>query len=138
MARKIGSDSLALFASPSYLRRRGRPKTLADLAHRVDQGLLIDGGNNELAFYIADLAPTSAHLPLAWIMGYDVEPLVTLETKRRILKRAVDESWHVIFEHDAFTAWSQIENDGKTYKLSDFKGKQGVVLAWFPKAFTGG
>jgi peroxiredoxin Q/BCP len=29
-------------------------------------------------------------------------------------------------------------SDGKTYKLADFKGKQGVVLAWFPKAFTGG
>jgi peroxiredoxin Q/BCP len=29
-------------------------------------------------------------------------------------------------------------SDGKTYKLSDFKGKQGVVIAWFPKAFTGG
>jgi thioredoxin-dependent peroxiredoxin len=28
--------------------------------------------------------------------------------------------------------------DGKTYKLSDFKGKQAVVLAWFPKAFTSG
>ena len=81
------------------------------------QGLLIDGGDNELAFYIADLAPTAAHLPLAWIMGYDVEPLVTLETKRRILKRAVDENWHVIFEHDPFVAWSQIENDRKTYKL---------------------
>ncbi len=29
-------------------------------------------------------------------------------------------------------------SDGKTYTLSDFKGKQAVVLAWFPKAFTGG
>ena len=29
-------------------------------------------------------------------------------------------------------------SDGKTYRLSDFKGKQAVVLAWFPKAFTGG
>lgn len=29
-------------------------------------------------------------------------------------------------------------SDGKTYKLSDFEGKQAVVLAWFPKAFTGG
>jgi thioredoxin-dependent peroxiredoxin len=29
-------------------------------------------------------------------------------------------------------------SDGKTYKLSDFRGKQAVVLAWFPKAFTGG
>jgi glyoxylase-like metal-dependent hydrolase (beta-lactamase superfamily II) len=80
------------------------------------QGLLLDGGDNELAFYIADLTPTVAHLPLPWIMGYDVEPLVTLETKRRILKRAVDENWLVIFEHDPFTAWCRIENDGKTYK----------------------
>ena len=29
-------------------------------------------------------------------------------------------------------------SDGKTYKLSDFKGKQAVVIGWFPKAFTGG
>ena len=80
------------------------------------QGLLIES-NGELAFYIADLAPTAAHLPLPWIMGYDVEPLVTLETKRRILKRAVDEKWLVVFEHDAKTAWSRLANDGKTYGL---------------------
>ena len=29
-------------------------------------------------------------------------------------------------------------SDGKTYRLSDFRGKRAVVLAWFPKAFTGG
>jgi peroxiredoxin Q/BCP len=29
-------------------------------------------------------------------------------------------------------------SDGKTHRLSDYKGKQAVVLAWFPKAFTGG
>ncbi len=29
-------------------------------------------------------------------------------------------------------------SDGKTYKLADFKGQQAVVIAWFPKAFTGG
>lgn len=29
-------------------------------------------------------------------------------------------------------------SDGKTYRLSDFRGKQPVVIAWFPKAFTGG
>ena len=45
------------------------------------QGLLIES-DGERAFYIADLVPTVAHLPLPWIMGYDVEPLVTLETKR--------------------------------------------------------
>ncbi len=81
------------------------------------QGLLIES-NGELAFYIADLAPTAAHLPLAWIMGYDVEPLVTLETKRRILKRAVDERWLVVFEHDPKNAWSRLGYDGRTYGLA--------------------
>jgi glyoxylase-like metal-dependent hydrolase (beta-lactamase superfamily II) len=80
------------------------------------QGLLIESAG-ERAFYIADLSPTAAHLPLPWIMGYDVEPLVTLETKRRILARAVDEDWLLIFEHDAKTAWSKIANDGKGYGL---------------------
>ncbi len=34
--------------------------------------------------------------------------------------------------------WTLQGSDGKSYRLSDFKGKQAVVLAWFPKAFTGG
>jgi glyoxylase-like metal-dependent hydrolase (beta-lactamase superfamily II) len=80
------------------------------------QGLLIES-DGEKAFFIADLAPTVAHLPLAWIMGYDVEPLVTLETKRRVLRRAVDEDWLVVFEHDASTAWSRIEHDGKAFRV---------------------
>jgi peroxiredoxin len=39
---------------------------------------------------------------------------------------------------DPAPAFSLHGSDGKTYKLSDFKGKNAVVLAWFPKAFTGG
>ena len=39
---------------------------------------------------------------------------------------------------DAAPNFSLAGSDGKTYKLSDYKGKQAVVIAWFPKAFTGG
>jgi glyoxylase-like metal-dependent hydrolase (beta-lactamase superfamily II) len=81
------------------------------------QGILFES-DGEKAFYIADLVPTTAHLPLPWIMGYDVEPLVTLETKRRILKRAVVEEWVVVFEHDASTAWSRLVHDGKAYAMA--------------------
>ena len=82
------------------------------------QSILIESAG-ERAFYLGDLVPTHAHLPLPWIMGYDVEPLVTLETKRRILKQAVDENWLVIFEHDASVGWGRIEHDGKVYRLKD-------------------
>lgn len=80
------------------------------------QSVLIESGG-ERAFYLGDLVPTHAHLPLPWIMGYDVEPLVTLETKRRILKQALDEQWLLIFEHDATVAWGRVEHDGKAYRL---------------------
>jgi glyoxylase-like metal-dependent hydrolase (beta-lactamase superfamily II) len=78
------------------------------------QGILIESGG-ERAFYLADLVPTTAHLLLPWIMGYDLEPLVTLETKRRILERAMKEQWLVIFEHAATNAWGRVGHDGKSY-----------------------
>ena len=69
------------------------------------------------AFYPADLSPTASHIPLPWIMGYDVEPLRTLETKRVTWKRAVDEDWLLIFEHDAFVTSGRVVRDGKGYSL---------------------
>ena len=85
------------------------------------QSVLIESAGDR-AFYLGDLVPTHAHLPLPWIMGYDVEPLVTLETKRRILKQALDEHWLVIFEHDASVAWGHVEHDGKAYRLAADSG----------------
>ena len=78
------------------------------------QSVKIDGGS-EIACFLGDVCPTSAHLPLPWIMGYDVEPLVTLESKRALLKRAEAEKWLLIFEHDASVAWSRVKHDGKGY-----------------------
>lgn len=80
------------------------------------QSVLIDSAG-ERALFLADMCPTSAHLPLPWIMGYDVEPLVTLETKRRIFRQAEEEGWLLIFEHDATVPWGRIEHDGKGYRL---------------------
>jgi glyoxylase-like metal-dependent hydrolase (beta-lactamase superfamily II) len=70
------------------------------------QSLLLESAG-ERAVYLGDLIPTTAHLPLPWIMGYDVEPLVTLETKRRILTRARAEDWLLVFEHDAATGFAK-------------------------------
>ena len=58
-----------------------------------------------------------ASLPLPWIMGYDVEPLVTLETKRAMLGKAAREGWLVIFEHDAKVVSGRVVLDGKAYAL---------------------
>jgi glyoxylase-like metal-dependent hydrolase (beta-lactamase superfamily II) len=71
----------------------------------------------ETAIFLGDLVPTHAHLPLPWIMGYDVEPLVTLESKRGLLKRVEQGEWTVIFEHDAVVPWGRVQFDGKAYSL---------------------
>jgi glyoxylase-like metal-dependent hydrolase (beta-lactamase superfamily II) len=68
------------------------------------QSILVTLGERRL-LYLADLVPTRAHLPLPWIMGYDVEPLVTLESKRTWIGRAAREGWLLGFEHDPEIAW---------------------------------
>jgi glyoxylase-like metal-dependent hydrolase (beta-lactamase superfamily II) len=72
------------------------------------QSVLIESAGARACF-LADVIPTAAHLPLAWIMGYDVEPLVTLETKRWLLERARREEWLLVFEHDPSTAWGRLD-----------------------------
>lgn len=63
------------------------------------QSVLVRDGGETLCF-LGDLIPTIHHLPLPWIMGYDVEPLRTLESKRALLAEAGREGWLLAFEHD--------------------------------------
>jgi glyoxylase-like metal-dependent hydrolase (beta-lactamase superfamily II) len=63
------------------------------------QTLRLDRGGKTL-YGFADLIPTTAHLPLPWIMGYDLYPVETLEAKRSLLKQAIDEERICLFYHD--------------------------------------
>jgi glyoxylase-like metal-dependent hydrolase (beta-lactamase superfamily II) len=60
---------------------------------------LIQVGNRKV-LYMADLLPSPVHVPVAWVMAYDTRPLLTLDEKAVILKRAADEEWVLFFEHD--------------------------------------
>ncbi len=82
--------------------------------HNADiQAVVLTGGGKTLAF-VADLLPTRHHIPLPWIMAYDLYPLQTLETKRQWLPRMVKENWIVVFGHDPDVATATLyEHDGK-------------------------
>lgn len=76
------------------------------------QSVIVTSGGERLCF-LADVCPTAAHVPLPWVMGYDVEPLVTLETKRALWAEAVADGWTLMFEHDAERAFGRVVADGK-------------------------
>lgn len=71
--------------------------------------------NGKHACYISDLIPTTAHIDIAWGMGFDLFPLETIASKKKFYQRAIPENWLVIFTHDPKMPWARIESaaDGK-------------------------
>lgn len=67
----------------------------------------LDSGG-EHACYISDLIPTSAHLDVTWVMGYDLFPLTCIEQRKRFYARAIPERWLVLFTHDHQTPMGYI------------------------------
>ena len=84
---------------------------------------LIKDGNNTV-FYAADIFPMAAHVPLAWVMAYDLNPVQTIKEKRSLLPTMVDKNWTVFFEHDPLRQAGKVTMDGKHYRL-----KESVIIS---------
>ena len=69
--------------------------------------------NGKEVVFMADLLPTAGHIPLPYIMGYDVRPLTTLEEKRSFLNLAVKEEYCLFMEHDAHNQIITLKNTEK-------------------------
>jgi glyoxylase-like metal-dependent hydrolase (beta-lactamase superfamily II) len=64
-----------------------------------------------VACYISDLIPTSAHIDIAWGMGFDLYPLQTIESKKQYYAKAIPEKWLTVFTHGADVPWAYVEKD---------------------------
>ncbi len=60
------------------------------------------------AVFIGDLIPTTAHVPEAWIMGYDLYPVDTLVHKKQLLQTAEERAALLLFEHDPRVAAARV------------------------------
>ncbi len=79
----------------------------------------------KVAFFLGDLIPTVSHLPLPYLMGYDLYPVQTLETKRWILHRAFEEDWLLVFEHDPKVQIGYVRKDAEgKYYLKALRGER--------------
>jgi glyoxylase-like metal-dependent hydrolase (beta-lactamase superfamily II) len=82
--------------------------------HTMHHQMAIIESGGQTAVFVADLLPTTAHLPEPWIMGYDLYPMDTLASKKAFYKEAMEKNALVFFEHDPVVAAGYIrEEQGK-------------------------
>ena len=84
--------------------------------HTVAHQTVLVNDGKETLYHPGDTIPTSSHIPLPYIMGYDNFPLTTLEEKRKILVQASAANWTLFFEHDPKHAATLVEKTDKGYK----------------------
>ncbi len=68
--------------------------------------------------FMADLLPTAGHIPLAYVMGYDTRPLVTMNEKKKFMKKAADESYFLFLEHDPINELCTVKNTERGVRLN--------------------
>jgi glyoxylase-like metal-dependent hydrolase (beta-lactamase superfamily II) len=69
--------------------------------------------------YMADLIPSAAHIPLPYIMGYDMFPLTTLNEKKSFLSEAVENDYILFFEHDPTIECCTLQLTDKSVRLKE-------------------
>lgn len=113
----IDENQPSPFASIDFLFVNGH--TEAMLLPKIQLG-------NQTLLYMADLVPSAGHVPVPYVMGYDVRPLLTMDEKTSILKQASDNQWLLFFEHDPLTECAVVQPTEKGIRV----GAQGKLADW--------
>lgn len=87
--------------------------------HTFSQQIVKISDSSNTLLYCGDLIPLSSHINPPYIMGYDLQPLVTLEEKKKLLPKAVEENWILFFEHDPEIAAATIVKSDKGYAIKE-------------------
>jgi glyoxylase-like metal-dependent hydrolase (beta-lactamase superfamily II) len=85
--------------------------------HTQGQQMVKISDSEKTVLYCGDVIPTSSHVRLAWVMGYDLEPLRLIEEKKQILGPAVDGHWYLYFEHDPYCDAAQVVRSGSDFAV---------------------
>jgi glyoxylase-like metal-dependent hydrolase (beta-lactamase superfamily II) len=87
--------------------------------HTIGQQLPVVEADGKTVVFTADLIPTHVHIPLAWVMGYDMRPIITLEEKEAFLIKAAARNWHLFLEHDAEKEVITVQNDNGKFSIKE-------------------
>lgn len=86
--------------------------------HTLGQQLPRISWEGKTLVFMADLIPTAAHVPLVWVMGYDMNHLQTLQEKEQFLQEAVNGNWYLFLEHDSKEEVIQVRYNGKQFEVA--------------------
>jgi len=82
--------------------------------HTSFQQMIKVHDSSNTILYCGDLFPFTSHIPIPYVMGYDLQPLVTIQEKKKILPIAVEQNWKLFFEHDSEVIMATVaESQGK-------------------------
>jgi hypothetical protein len=69
--------------------------------------------------FMADLLPSTGHIPLPYVMGYDTRPLITIDEKKRFLNEAADNEYIFFLEHDYDSECCTVMHTEKGVRLNN-------------------
>lgn len=118
----IGESGRLTLVQEKYTFEEGL-STLTVNGHTLGQQLPVVQAEGQTMVFAGDLLPTFAHVPLPWVMGYDMRPLNTLEEKEQILESAVADNWSFFMEHDSQNEVIRIEKEN-----GRFSARTGLTL----------
>ncbi|MGZ3775980.1 MAG: MBL fold metallo-hydrolase [Bdellovibrio sp.] len=91
--------------------------TYVSNGHTQGQQMVKVTDGKTTVLYCADVVPTSSHVRVPWLMGYDLHPLILMEEKQKYLSEAADQSWYLFFEHDPYCDAALIERQGHDFTV---------------------
>tara|TARA_B100001250_G_C19669142_1_gene730661 strand:+ start:45 stop:881 length:837 start_codon:yes stop_codon:yes gene_type:complete len=85
--------------------------------HTYAQTIPFINFNGKTIVFCADLLPSTGHIPLPYVMGYDIKPLITLQEKESFLNEACEKEYILFLEHDYFNECCLIEKEKNKFKV---------------------
>lgn len=85
--------------------------------HTIGHQVVRIGEGRGSVVYCGDLIPTAAHVPVPWVMAYDLQPLLTMQEKRELLARAASDEEILVFEHDPGCAAARVAATGDGFSV---------------------
>ncbi len=87
--------------------------------HTFHQQMIKIHDDSNTILYCGDLFPFTSHIPLPYVMGYDLQPVITVQEKKKILPLAIEENWKLFFEHDPEVVMATVSHSQNGFSIND-------------------